>query len=295
MRIRESFGRRAFLAINAVILLLISFFCIAPMIHTVAASFSDPVALSSNSALLFWPVGTPTLKGYEIVLSNSAIWSGYFNTLIYVVGGTAVGIMATVVAAYVFSRKDFLPRNVCMLIISFTMLFNGGMIPTYILISKLGLINSRWVLILPGAINVFNMIVLRTAFLELPDVLEEAAKLEGAGEMYFLFRIVLPLSKATIAVIVLFIAVAQWNSWFQASIYLNRRNLYPLQLILREILIAGNTNLTNASVDIASSYSLHTLLIQFSTIVVSTLPILCVYPFLQKYFTKGVMIGAIKG
>jgi putative aldouronate transport system permease protein len=182
-----------------------------------------------------------------------------------------------------------------MLLISFTMLFNGGLIPTYIVISSLGLVNSRWVMILPTAINVFNMIVLRTSFMEIPDSLEEAAKLEGAGDLYYLFRIVVPLSKATIAVIVLFIAVTQWNSWFQAAIFLNKRELYPLQLILREILIAGNANLTNASADVASSYSLYTMLIQFSTIIVSTVPILCIYPFLQKYFTKGVMIGAIKG
>ncbi len=295
MKIKESLGRRAFVALNAVILSLIAIMCLAPMVHTVAASFSDPVALAANHDLLLWPVGTPTLKGYEIVLSNRSIGTGYYNTLIYVIGGTGVGILATIVAAYVFSRKDFLPRNVCMLLISFTMLFNGGLIPTYIVISSLGLVNSRWVMILPTAINVFNMIVLRTAFMEIPDSLEEAAKLEGAGDLYYLFRIVVPLSKATIAVIVLFIAVTQWNSWFQAAIFLNKRELYPLQLILREILIAGNANLTNASADVASSYSLYTMLIQFSTIIVSTVPILCIYPFLQKYFTKGVMIGAIKG
>ncbi len=295
MKIKESISRRIFLGINAVLLILIAFVCLAPMVHTVAASFSDPVALSANHRLLFWPVGTPTLKGYEIVLSNQSILTGYVNTLLYVVGGTGLGIIATIIAAYIFSRRDFLPRNVCMLLISFTMLFNGGLIPTYIVISSLGLVNSRWVMIIPTAINVFNMIVLRTAFQEIPDSLEEAAKLEGAGDLYYLFRIVVPLSKATIAVIVLFIAVSQWNSWFQASLFLNKRELYPLQLILREILIAGNSNLTNASADIASSYSLYTMLIQFSTIIVSTVPILCVYPFLQKYFTKGIMIGAIKG
>jgi putative aldouronate transport system permease protein len=295
VKIKENISRKVFLAINAVVLALIAFLCLAPMVHTIAASFSDPVALSANHNLLFWPVGSPTLKGYEIVLSNSSILTGYVNTLIYVIGGTGLGIFATIIAAYIFSRKDFLPKNVCMLLISFTMLFNGGLIPTYILISSLGLINSRWVMILPTAINVFNMIVLRTSFKEIPDSLEEAAKLEGAGDLYFLFRIVVPLSKATIAVIVLFIAVAQWNSWFQASLYLNQRSLYPLQLILREILIAGNANLTNASADVASSYSLYTMLIQFCTIIVSTVPILCIYPFLQKYFTKGVMIGAIKG
>lgn len=295
MKIKESRGRKLFLCINTVLLSLIALTCVAPLIHTVAASFSDPITLTATHSLLLWPVGKPTLNGYALVMSNNAIWSGYLNTLIYVGAGTLLGILSTAVAAYIFSRKSFLPRNFCMLLISFTMLFNGGMIPTYLVISSLKMIDTRWAMILPNAINVFNLVVLRTAFLEIPDSLEEAAKLEGAGDMYYLFRIVIPLSKATIAVIILFIAVAQWNAWFQASIYLNSRSLYPLQLILREILIAGNANLTNATADVASSYSLYTILIQYCTIVVSTLPILCIYPFLQKYFTKGVMIGAIKG
>ena len=295
MKIRESLGRRLFLALNAVVLAALAVVCIAPVIHTFAASFSDPVALAQNHDLLLWPVGTPTLKGYEIVLQNNSIWTGYLNTLVYVVFGTAFGILATAVAAYIFSRKSFLPANFCMLVISFTMLFNGGLIPTYILIDSLHLINTRAVMILPTLINVFNLIVLRTAFQAIPESLEESARLDGAGDLYILFRIYFPLAKATIAVIVLFIAVFHWNSWFQASIYLNKRELYPLQIILREILMQGNISLTSASADIASSYSLYNTLIQYTTIVVSIVPILCVYPFLQKHFTKGVMIGAVKG
>ena len=251
MKVKESTGRKIFRIVNVLALLVISFICLAPIWYTVMASFSDPVALTNNKGALFWPAGKPTLEGYKLVLANSSIWIGYANTLFYVVVGTVVGILSTIFAAYIFSRKYFKLRNVCMLIISFTMLFNGGMVPTYILISKLGLINNRLVMIIPGAINVFNLIVLRTSFMEIPDSLEESAKLDGAGDFRVLFNIILPLSKATISVIVLFIAVAQWNAWFQPAIYLNKRELYPLQLILREILIAGNANLTNASANVA--------------------------------------------
>ena len=295
MKVKESTGRKIFRIVNVLALLVISFICLAPIWYTVMASFSDPVALTNDKGALFWPAGKPTLEGYKLVLANSSIWIGYANTLFYVVVETVVGILSTIFAAYIFSRKYFKLRNICMLIISFTMLFNGGMVPTYILISKLGLINNRLVIIIPGAINVFNLIVLRTSFMEIPDSLEESAKLDGAGDFRVLFNIILPLSKATISVIVLFIAVAQWNAWFQPAIYLNKRELYPLQLILREILIAGNANLTNASANVASNFSVYTLLIQYCTIVVSTLPILCIYPFIQKYFAKGVMIGSIKG
>lgn len=295
MRIRQSPSRKVFLVFMHLLLTGIALACLAPVLHTFAASFSDPIALTANRSLLLWPVGTVNLKGYEIVLNNSAIWTGYANTLIYVVGGAALGIFATTIAAYIFSRKYFLPGNVCMLIISFTMLFSGGIIPSYILMTRLHLINTRLVLILPTAINVFNLVVLRTAFQAIPDSLEESAKLDGAGDLYILFRIIVPLSKATIAVIVLFIAVSQWNSWFPASIYQNRRELYPLQIVLREILLQGNASLTSVSADIASSYSLYNVLTQYCTIVVSIVPILCVYPFLQKHFAKGVMIGAIKG
>ena len=295
MKIKEGPGRKLFLAADAAVLVLLALACLAPVLHTFAASFSDPVALAQNHNLLFWPIGQPTVKGYEIVLQNRSILTGYLNTLFYVVAGTLTGVLATAVAAFVFSRRSFLPANFCMLVVSFTMLFNGGLIPTYILVDSLGLINTRLSLILPTAINVFNLIVLKTAFQGIPDSLEESAKLDGAGDLYILFHIYLPLARATVAVIVLFVAVFHWNSWFQASIYLNKRELYPLQIILQEILMQGNISLTGTSADIASSYSLYHTLVQYTTIVVSIVPILCVYPFLQKHFTKGVMVGAIKG
>lgn len=295
MKIQESLGRKLFLLLNTIFLFALCIVCIAPVLHTFAASFSDPVALSQNHDLLFWPVGEPTLKGYEIVLQNGSIWSSYLNTLFYVTAGTLVGILSTAVAAFIFSRRNFLPANFCMLAITFTMLFSGGMIPSYILMDTLNLINTRTVMILPTAINVFNLIVLKTAFQAIPESLEESARLDGAGDLYILFHIYFPLARATIAVIILFVAVFHWNSWFQAAIYLNKRELYPLQIILQEILMQGNISLTGTSADIASSYSLYNTLVQYTTIVVSIVPILCVYPFLQKHFTKGVMIGAVKG
>ena len=285
--------RIAFLIFDYLILVMIGFICLAPMWHTLCASFSSPQALAASKGVLLLPKGEFTLKGYKIVFSNMSIWKSYLNTLLYVVGGTALGIIMTALGAYTLSRKYFLPAGTLMLFISFTMLFNGGLIPNYILIQKLGLLNNRLALILPTAISVFNLVILRTSFQGIPDSLEESAKLDGANDMQIFVRIVLPLSKASLAVIILFIAVMHWNSWFSASLYLTSRSKYPLQIILREILVDGNTNITSAGAD--ASISIYKTLIKYCTVIVATLPILAIYPFIQKYFTKGVMIGAIKG
>ena len=285
--------RIAFLIFDYLILVMIGFICLAPMWHTLCASFSSPQALAASKGMLLLPKGEFTLKGYKIVFSNMSIWKSYLNTLLYVVGGTVLGIIMTALGAYTLSRKYFLPAGTLMLFISFTMLFNGGLIPNYILIQKLGLLNNRLALILPTAISVFNLVILRTSFQGIPDSLEESAKLDGANDMQIFVRIVLPLSKASLAVIILFIAVMHWNSWFSASLYLTSRSKYPLQIILREILVDGNTNITSAGAD--ASISIYKTLIKYCTVIVATLPILAIYPFIQKYFTKVVMIGAIKG
>ena len=285
--------RIAFLIFDYLILVMIGFICLAPMWHTLCASFSSPQALAASKGMLLLPKGEFTLKGYKIVFSNMSIWKSYLNTLLYVVGGTVLGIIMTALGAYTLSRKYFLPAGTLMLFISFTMLFNGGLIPNYILIQKLGLLNNRLALILPTAISVFNLVILRTSFQGIPDSLEESAKLDGANDMQIFVRIVLPLSKASLAVIILFIAVMHWNSWFSASLYLTSRSKYPLQIILREILVDRNTNITSAGAD--ASISIYKTLIKYCTVIVATLPILAIYPFIQKYFTKGVMIGAIKG
>ena len=210
--------RIAFLIFDYLILVMIGFICLAPMWHTLCASFSSPQALAASKGMLLLPKGEFTLKGYKIVFSNMSIWKSYLNTLLYVVGGTVLGIIMTALGAYTLSRKYFLPAGTLMLFISFTMLFNGGLIPNYILIQKLGLLNNRLALILPTAISVFNLVILRTSFQGIPDSLEESAKLDGANDMQIFVRIVLPLSKASLAVIILFIAVMHWNSWFSASL-----------------------------------------------------------------------------
>jgi len=292
---KKSPSRRVFEVCNVLFLCLIGFVFLAPILHVVFASFSDPVELGRKTGIILWPAGAPTLEGYKIVLNSPNILSGYLNTAFYVVAGTVISTLLTIIGAYCLSRKSFRYRNRVMLFISFTMLFNGGMMPTYMMVRNLGLYDSRWAVIIPSAISVFNLIIMRTSFMEVPDSLEEAARIDGASDLVIMVRIILPLSKAVIAVIVLYYAVAIWNSWFPAMIYLKDRAKYPLQLILREILLTNDTSIMNSSADSVRNVSLYAQLVKYCTIVVATAPILCIYPFIQKYFTKGVMIGSIKG
>jgi len=271
-----------------------------PFLYVVFASFSNPELLVKHKGLLLLPEGF-TLQGYTFVFRNPNIYSGYLNTIYYVVVGTLYNMVMTCLGAYVLSRKDWLLKTPMMVMITFTMFFSGGLIPSFILVKNLGMMNTRAALIIPGAISTYNMIIMRTSFMQIPSGLEESAKLDGANDLQILWHVVLPVSKAVLAVITLFYAVGHWNSWFNASIYLRKRELFPLQLILREILIENNTSamLDNASAqtlqDLATNKAWYKELVQYSTIVVSTVPILFIYPFVQKYFVKGVMIGSIKG
>lgn len=257
------------------------------------SSISDPKLLVSERGLLIWPAGF-SLKAYRAVIDNPMIGVGYMNTLLYVTIGTVLNMVITSFAAYALSRKDVLWRNPIMFMIVFTMFFSGGLIPTFILIQDLGMMDTRWALILPGAMSAFNMIVMYTSFQALPAALEESAKLEGAHDFTILFRIVLPISLPIVAVMILFYGVAHWNSWFPASIYLRNRDLFPLQLVLRDILIANDTQrmLVGAR---GSDQSYISDTIKYATIMMATVPILALYPFLQKYFVKGVLVGSIKG
>jgi putative aldouronate transport system permease protein len=293
MKVKESFSRKLFVVMNTVLLGLIGFCCMAPMLHVFFCSLSDPLILAREKTFLLWPLGKWNFSGYTAILSYTNILTGYANTIFYVVVGTILNLMMTSVAAYVLSRKRFVLADPIMLLVSFTMLFNGGMIPNFLLIQRLGLLDSYWSVLLPGAMSVFNLIIMRTSFREIPDALEESARLDGANEMQILIRIILPVSKATLAVIALFVAVTFWNSWFTASLYLSDRSKWPLQLFLREILISNSQRTLDS--DVRSSVLAQQSLIKYCTIIVATLPILCLYPFLQKYFVKGVMIGAIKG
>ena len=292
---RKNASSRVFDAVNAFLILLLMFLTLYPMLYVVFASLSEPKYLLSHSGMLFWPVGKVGLKGYELVLKNPNIINGFKNTLFYVLCGTAINVLLTAMGAFVLTRKHFAIRRLCSFLILLTMFFSGGMIPTFFVVKSMGLYNSRWALILPGAINVYNMIIMRTFFDGIPASLEEGAMLEGANDWHVFTRIILPLSMPVIAVMILYYGVGHWNSWFSGMIYLRDRQKYPLQLFLRDILLQNKTD-TNAitTVEMAEE-SLYKELIQYAAIVVTTVPILCVYPFLQRYFVQGVMIGAVKG
>lgn len=288
----ESVGSYAFRGINAMIMVCIAMIMLYPFLYVVFASISDPNSLIRHRGILWKPYGVQ-LDAYSLVLNNPNIAMGYLNTVFYVVLGTVINMAMTILSAFVLARRNFLLRKPLTLMALVTMYFSGGMIPLYLQVNRLGLLNSVWALLLPTAMSTYNLIIMRTAFSNIPAELEESAFLDGANEWVILFRIVVPLSMATLAVMVLFYSVNIWNGWFNAMIYLQDRKLFPLQLILREILIANDTSsmtvgMTGDKVPLAES-------VKYATIVVATLPVLCIYPFLQKYFVKGVMIGALKG
>ena len=265
------------------------------MLYVAFASVSDSNELMSHSGLLLRPLGF-NLKGYTEVFKNPMTLSGFGNTLFYVAAGTAVNMLVTTLGAYALSRPQLWIKKYVNLGIVFTMFFSGGLIPAYLLVKDLGLYDTRWALILPGAVSVYNAIIAKTAIEGIPDSLIESAYMDGAGELTILFRIIMPLIKPTVAVLLLYYGVGHWNSWFNASIYIDNQDLLPIQNVLRAILIENSDILgSGATGDVDVTVNQYTETIKYATIVVSTLPILVVYPFIQKYFTKGVMIGAVKG
>ncbi|NHN29916.1 carbohydrate ABC transporter permease [Paenibacillus agricola] len=291
--IKRSKAENIFGFFNIGFLLFLTLITLYPFLYVAFASLSNPSNLASHSGLLLWPLGF-NIDGYISVFKNPNIITGYTNTIIYVVVGTSINVFMTALGAYVLSRKGVMLRDTMMMMIVFTMFFSGGLIPNYLLVRSLGMFDTMWALILPGAISTYNLIIMRTSFAAIPDSLEESARIDGANDITILFKIVLPLSQAVISVMILFYAVAHWNSWFSAMIYLRNRDAYPLQLFLREILINSSTDsmITGTS---GSDKEAVSEIIKYCTIIIATLPIITVYPFLQKYFTKGVMIGAVKG
>ena len=292
-KIKTSLGSKIFDIINVIVmfgLMLITFY---PMVHILFASFSGGNALLAHTGLLFWPVDF-SLEGYKMVFKDPMIVKGYMNTLFVVLVGSSISLVLTALGAYFLSRKNVMLQTPVMLYIIFTMFFSGGMIPFYFTVKQLGLYNSLWSLILPTAMNTFNLIIMRTGFLSIPDSLEESAKLDGAGHLTILFRIVLPLSMPVIAVIILYYAVEKWNAWFHAMMFIQDRVKYPLQLVLRGILLSNDTAAMTGGVGTVDQEAIGES-IKYGVIIVATLPILVVYPFLQKYFVKGVMVGAVKG
>ncbi|MCI9334748.1 MAG: carbohydrate ABC transporter permease [Lachnospiraceae bacterium] len=285
---------KPFQILNILIMLFLIFITVYPMYYVVVASFSDPLLIRSHTGPLFSILGTPTLQGYQKTLSNKSLFTGFRNTLFYLFVGTFLQLFLTSLAAYVLSRKNFMIRKGVMKMFIFTMFFNGGLIPMFFAIRNTGVYNTIWVSSIPYAISAYNMIIMRTFFETIPESLEEAAIIDGANDFTVFSKVILPLSKPIIAVMVLYYGVGQWNSWFPAAMFTRDRKLYPLQMILREILIENQTqsadNLTAAMEDTFTKE-----LVKYCTIVVSTFPILAIYPFLQKYFEKGVMIGAVKG
>jgi putative aldouronate transport system permease protein len=294
-RIRESSVDAIFVAVNNVFLCLIFIAVLYPLIYVISASFSDPNAVAAGHVWP-WPVKFTT-KAYVRIFEFSRIWSGYANSIFYATVGTFVNVVMTILAAYPLSRKDLFGKNFLLFLFVFSMMFSGGLIPLFITVNQLGLYNSRWALIIPQALSVWNMIIAITFFrTSLPQELLEAAQLDGCSDIQYLWRIVLPLSAPIVAVLCLFYAVGHWNQFFTALIFLANKDLFPLQLILRDILIANtiDPNLLEDAKTMAAKAGLRDLL-KFALIVVASGPVLMIYPFVQKYFVKGLMIGAIKG
>jgi putative aldouronate transport system permease protein len=276
-------------AIAAMIIVIVLY----PLIFIVSASFSDPTRVLNGEVWLL--PKSVTLDAYTNILQNEKIWTGYRNTIFYTIVGTVMNIMMTILAAYPLSRPDLPGRNAIMVFITLTMFFSGGLIPTYLLVKDLGMVDTMWALIVPGAIATYNLIVMRTYFQSsIPWELQEAAHIDGCSNWRLLFSIILPLSKPILAVMVLFYAVGHWNSFFNALIYIRNEDLHPLQLVLREILLISQSDAVDGSVGLEDKILLAES-IKYAVIIVSSLPVLLMYPFVQRHFVKGVMIGSIKG
>ena len=286
--IRVSPGRRAFVIINTIVLLLVSAIMLYPAIYVIAASFSEETAILRGDVFLI-PVRAH-VKAYQKVFVYPMLWQSYRNTLIYTFLGTAINLVLTVFGAWALSQKKMVGRRFLTLMCTFTMFFGGGMIPTFLVVKGLGLLNTIWAILLPSAVSTYNMILMRTFFRQIPESLVEAAELDGCRDFGVLFRIVLPLSLASLMTIGMFYAVGHWNSYFPAVMYLTtNKELNPLQIILRQVVLL-NEIVENAS----STENVMAEGIKYATIVVAMLPMLCIYPFVQRYFVKGVMIGSVK-
>ena len=301
-RIRMSAGDRIFTVINAAILILIFIITLYPLIYVVSASISSPDAVASGKMLL-WPVDV-TLDGYKYILKYNDIWLGYANTIFYTVVGTIVNLFFTLTCAYATSRRDMVGRNVIMTLFLITMYFSGGTIPTYLNWLEFGLVNTRTIILLNGAVSAYNLIVARTFFANsIPWDLHEAAFLDGCSDLRIFLKIILPLSSPIVVVMMLYYGIGHWNAYFNAMIYLQDRTMYPLQVFLKEILTQGSfgTNMgdggafTPEEMEQMIKQAETANLIKYGIIVVSTAPMLAIYPWLQKFFAKGVMIGSVKG
>ena len=291
--IRDARADRVYNVINVILLACILLIVAYPLYFVLIASVSSPVEVSSGHVLVA-PVGL-TFAGYEKIFNYSSIWLGYRNTFFYAALGTLISVIATITLAYPLSRKDFKLRNPLMMMVTITMFFSGGMIPTYLVVSKLGLIDTIWAVVVPGAINAMSVIIARTFVQSIPQDLHEAAAIDGATNFTAFVHIIVPLSKAIIAVIALYAASGLWNGYFGPMLYLSNRNLFPLQLFLRQILILNDVTDADISASTMAEQQQVAELIKYGVIIVSTVPMMLLYPFIQRYFVKGVMIGSLKG
>lgn len=287
-------GDRVFTVMNYLLLCLIIGLMIYPLIYVVSASLSNPERMLLGELWLF-PKDL-TFESYRLAFTNPDIWIGYRNTIFYTVLGTVINLTMSLMIAYPLSRKDFYGRGMITAFIIFTMFFNGGMIPTFLLVRDLGMLNTVWAVMIPGAVSVYNVIIMRTFFQGIPEEIREAASIDGSTNLHFLWKIVLPLSTPIIAVMALFYGVGHWNAFFDALIYLQDSQMYPLQLFLRQMLIQDDmTALTTSGTDGVAQHILRVEGLKYSLVLIASLPMLIVYPFLQKFFIKGVMIGSLKG
>ena len=293
--LKRTRGEKIFAVFNTFGLLLLSVIFVLPIWHVLMGSISDPLKISAHSGLILAPIGEMTLGGYRLVFNNASIVRAYGYTIMYVVLSTGIGLILNILAAYVMSRKNLYWGRLFSLIVLFTMMFNGGLVPTFIQIRNLKMLNTIWAVILPSALSAYNIIIMRTSFSGIPEEMLEAARIDGAGHARILLQIVLPVSKAIIMVIVLFYGVLHWNEWFNAAIYLPQaRTKYPLQLVLREIVLLSSENSIVADAD-GQDVMIYRPLIKYATIMVSVIPMMALYPFVQRYFVSGVMIGSVKG
>ena len=294
MHMKDSIGRKIFNVCNVCFMILLVIVTVYPVYYVIIGSFSDSNELMRNTGILWRPLGL-NVAAYKAVFQNPNIIRGYRNTLIILALTVSVNMIVTSLTAYALSRKGLMFGKAITMMMMFTMFFSGGLIPSYLLIDRLGIMNTYWALVLPAAMSTYNFIIMRTGFAAVPQSLEESARIDGASHFMILVRIFIPLAKSTVAVILLYYAVSCWNSWFAAMIYLQQaRNLQPLQLVLRGILIANDTASMSGGGTSADQEAVSES-IKYAVIVVSTLPIMVIYPFLQKYFVQGVMIGAVKG
>ena len=292
--IQEGLASRIFDVANVIFLCVVGIITLYPMLYVLFASFSDSSLLVAHQGILLHPLGFTT-AAYQLVFRDPMITRGFVNSLLILAVGVPLNILFTALGAYFLSRENVMFRVPITFFIVFTMYFSGGMIPFYLVVKGVGLQDNFLAVVIPFLISTFNLIIMRTSFAAIPKELEESAKLDGAGHLRIMTRIVLPLSKAVIAVMVLYYGVDKWNGWFWASVFLTKRHWWPIQLVLRSILLANDTTGMTAGVGDASEAAMIAEAVKYGTIIVATVPILLIYPFIQKYFVKGVMIGAVKG